>query len=132
MSFPLMTAATHQLTVFVVELGGMHGVYKAAVEAQILYAPFRDVGGIITVEGHLGDGQEELDCLLGDSQDICSTRQPDILVVNSGLHDAATSVQHFIQHLERASDLLSHIAMNGPKVRSSTLLPHTRLEGHCF
>lgn len=93
---------------------------------------FQRCRGIIQIEGHLGDGQEELDCLLGDSQDICNTRQPDVLVVNSGLHDATTSVQHFIQHLERASDLLSHIAMHGPKVRSSTLLPHTRLEGHCF
>lgn len=43
-------------------------------------------------------------------------RQPDILVINSGLHDARTPTQHHIEHLEKAADKLRDIADKGTKV----------------
>ena len=63
--------------------------------------------------------QDELDCLLGEPLSGCG-RRPDILVVNSGLHDAETSTQHFIENTEKLAERLHGISLKGTKVRPST------------
>lgn len=63
--------------------------------------------------------QAELDCLLGEPLSGCG-RRPDILVVNSGLHDAQTSTQHLIENMEKVAEKLRDIALNGTKARPST------------
>ena len=73
--------------------------------------------------------QAELDCLLGEPLSGCG-RRPDILVVNSGLHDAQTSAQHFIENIETIGEKLRGIADNGTRVRpihASSLVHFERL-----